>query len=193
MHKEKRQLQWVIMGLVIIVAIIFLYAPLIQAQNTWYALPPYNLLWPLWSPPLVTDFNWDPLVLLGTTPIITELTRNTVLPVQPAIIWDPVLNPKGPIWFLYNIPPAFGGGLTFFEDLYGFMPFPPSYLLDSATGVPAPIPLPLGFSTLLPTGLKHLAPTIDLANLTYSFLYGLTPADFSALLTPAQLWGIPPI
>jgi len=28
-------------------------------------------------------------------------------------------------------------------------------------------------------------------NLTYAFLYGLTPAEFLTLLTPAQLWGIP--
>jgi len=158
----------------------------VQAQ-TWAALPPYNILWPLWSPPLSPV---DPITGLKT-PVVSEFSKNTVLPVQPAIVWDPVLNAKGPVWFAYNVPPAFGGGITFFEDIYGFKPWPPPYLTDPATSAPIPITLPLGYSTLLPTALKHDAPVIDLANLTYSFLYGLTPTQFQSLLTPAQLWGIP--
>lgn len=64
----------------------------------WTTLPPYNLLWPLWSPPLSPV---DP------TPLISDLIDNTILPVQPAIIWDPILN-----------------------TIYGINPWPPSYLLD---------------------------------------------------------------
>ncbi|MGA1842613.1 MAG: hypothetical protein ACMUIU_18515 [bacterium] len=191
MLREKRLQKWGIISLVVLVSLLLFCAPSVQAQ--WAALPPYNLLWPLWSPPLVTDFNWDPLVLAGTIPIITELTRNTILPVQPGIIWDPVLNPKGPVWLLYNVPPAFGSGLTFFEDIYGFMPFPPNYLLDPVTSLPSPITLLPGYSLYLPTKLTHFETTIDFANLLYTFLYGLTPADYLGLLTPAQLWGIPPI
>jgi hypothetical protein len=190
MLKENRLLRWGIMGLIILVALLLFWSQSIHAQY-WAALPPYNLLWPLWSPPLVTDFNPDPLVLAGTTPIITELTSSTVLPVQPAIIWDPILYDKGPFWLLYNVPTAFGGGLTFFEEIYGFMPFPPSYLLDPVTGVPAPLTLPLTFSTLAPFDLKHFADVQLMANLTYSWLYGLTPAQYFDLLTPADLWGIP--
>jgi hypothetical protein len=53
----------------------------------WALLPPYNLLWPLWSPVLSPP---DPLT--GTpTPIITELSATTVLPMQPTI--SPVLSP----------------------------------------------------------------------------------------------------
>ncbi|MGA1843673.1 MAG: hypothetical protein ACMUIS_03815 [bacterium] len=192
MLRETKLLRWGLTGLILLAAILLFCSPSIQAQN-WRALPPYNLLWPLWSPPLVTDFNWDPLVLLGTTPIITELSKNTVLPVQPAIVWDAILNPKGPVWLAYNIPPAFGGGLTLFEEIYGFMPFPPSYLLDSATGAPLPITYLPYYSGYLPTALKHFGLTIDFANLAYSFLYGLTPTEYSNLLTPALLWGIPPI
>jgi len=163
-----------------------------EAQPYWASLPPYNLLWPLWSPPLSPATGpIDPLTGLPTpVPIISELSNNTVLPVQPGIAWDPTNFPKGPIWLVYNIPPSYGGGLTFFDELYGFNPWPPPYLLDSA-GVPAPIYLPLGYSTLLPTKLKHFGVTIDTANLTYAYLYGLTPPQFQTLLTPAELWGIP--
>ncbi|MCL6582374.1 MAG: hypothetical protein K6U11_01930 [bacterium] len=184
MMRVKRQLLFAYMFVLAIVGSL-LFAGLTQAQ--WAALPPYNILWPLWSPPLSPV---NPTTGLPT-PIITEFSKNTILPVQPAIIWDPVLNAKGPVWLAYNVPPAFGGGITFFEDIYGFKPWPPPYLVDPATGAPLPITLPIGYSTLLPTKLTHFATTIDTANLTYAFLYGLTPAEFLTLLTPAQLWGIP--
>ena len=193
MCDDKRLLKCVLLGCVIMLSILLIGSTTVHAQAYWTALPPYNVLWPLWSPPLVTDFNPDPLVLLGTTPIITELTSNTILPVQPGIIWDPILYPKGPFWLLYNIPQALGGGLTFFEEIYGFNRWPPSYLLDPLTGVPAPITLPLTYSTLGAFDLKHFADVLLMANLTYSWLYGLTPTQYFDLLTPAALWGYPPI
>ena len=58
----------------------FVIAPNLWAQ-TWQAMPPYNLLWPLWSPTLSPP---DPVT--GTpTPILTELTSSTVFPVQPVM------------------------------------------------------------------------------------------------------------
>ena len=103
MSKERRFS--LLVFIILIFALGLFITPVAQAQ--WALMPPYNVLWPLWSPPLVTDFNWDPLVLAGTTPIVTELTRNTILPVQPAIAWDPAHE----IWALYNTPPLFGSGL----------------------------------------------------------------------------------
>ena len=47
----------------------------------WVALPPYNVMWPLWSPALSPI---SPITGL-TTPLLTSLTRNTVLPVQPGL------------------------------------------------------------------------------------------------------------
>ena len=160
-----------------------------QAQN-WASLPPYNIMWPLWSPPLVTDFNWDPLVLRGTIPIITELSRNTILPVQPVLGWDPT-QPKP--WAIYNIPLAFGGGLAYFDDIYGLNTWPPPYLLDPTTGTPAPLTLPLGWSLYLPTDLGHWQYFIPLANLIFSMTYNLTTPEFLGLLSAAQLWGLPPL
>jgi len=160
-----------------------------QAQY-WASLPPYNILWPLWSPALVTDFNPDPLVLLGTTPIITELSRTTILPVQPVLAWDPC-QPLP--WPVYNIPLAFGGGLAYFDQTYGLNAWPPPYMLDPVTGAPAPLALPLGFSALLPTSLGHIQYYIPLANLTFALNYNLTTPEFLGLLSAAQLWGLPPL
>ena len=160
----------------------------VQAQY-WASLPPYNVLWPLWSPPLSP---LDPVTGVST-PLITSLTSNTILPVQPALAWDPVAYALKPPWALYNIPAAFGGGLAFYDFEYGLNPWPPSYLVDSTTGSPSPIALPLGWSLILPTGLGHLEYFIPIANLTYAVTYGITPAEYLSLLTSAQIWGLPPI
>ena len=88
-RKKKFLLLLLIIIIFTLMVCVKLFTPSSTKAQYWAALPPYNVLWPLWSPPLVTDFNWDPLVLLGTTPIITELTRTTVLPVQPGLAWDP--------------------------------------------------------------------------------------------------------
>lgn len=63
----------------------------------WTALPPYNVLWPLWTSTLSPP---DPITGLPT-PIITELTTETILPVQPALAWDP--SQTEPM-LLFNIP-----------------------------------------------------------------------------------------
>jgi hypothetical protein len=160
-----------------------------KAQN-WALMPPYNVLWPLWSPPLVTDFNWDPLVFLGTTPIITELTRNTILPVQPSLAWDPC-QPLP--WLLYNTPPLFGGGLVFFDEVYGLHPWPPVYLTDPITGAPAPITYLGTWSLIDATDVGHIEYLIPLANATFALTYGIRGQPFLDLLTSAQIFGLPPI
>ena len=68
----------------------------------WEILPPYNVLWPLYSPPLSPI---DPVSGVAT-PLISELTANTILPVQPGIAWDPS---QDVYWLLYNTPPPFVG------------------------------------------------------------------------------------
>ena len=112
------------------------FSPSVQAQAYWTNLAPYNLLWPLWSPPLSP---LDPVTKLQA-PIITSLSRDTILPVQPGLCWDPIAFPKGPVWLLYNTPPAFGGGLLYWNSTYGINPFPPSYL-STPSGYPIPIAL----------------------------------------------------
>ncbi|MEW5801856.1 MAG: hypothetical protein AB1847_07085 [bacterium] len=164
-----------------LISISILLPALVQAQANWAAMPPYNVLWPLWSPALSP----------GGTPLVTNLTRNTILPVQPALAWDP-LQPAGTgvPWALYNTPTAFGGGLLYFDLYYGLNPWPPSYMVDAVSGAPKPITLPLSWSVLLPTALKGLEYYVPLANAVYSYQYGV---PLTSLLTSASIWGLPPL
>ncbi|MGA1869690.1 MAG: hypothetical protein ACMUJM_14230 [bacterium] len=156
----------------------------IQAQY-WAAMPPYNVLWPLWSPALSPA---DPITGI-TVPVVTTLTKDTILPIQPALAWDPC-QPAGTgvPWLLYNTPATLGGGLLYWDLYYGLNAWPPSYMLDPATGAPAPIALPVGWSVLLPPKLDSLAPVIPIGNLVYSSRY-LVP--LSSLLTTADIFGLP--
>ena len=146
MYREKRSQKWGIMGFVVIILFLLFCATTIQSQIYWTNLAPYNLLWPLWSPPLSP---LDPLTKLPT-PLVSTLDRNTVLPIQPALVWDNVAFPKGPVWLLYNTPASLGGGLLYWTSLYGLNPFPPNYLLTPG-GYPIPNTLAADFSYLLPT------------------------------------------
>jgi len=182
MLKEKRLQRCRIMGFIILIAVLLFCATSINAQN-WAALPPYNLLWPLWSPALSP---LDPITALAT-PFISELTANTVLPAQPGLIWDPSALPKAPPWLLYNVPPGLGGGLLYWTSLYGLNPFPPSYLLDPY-GLPVPIALKANYAALLPTKTKGFASWIAIANILYATTYGTSALG---LLTAADIWGLP--
>ncbi len=124
--------------LISLVALVFAYSPIAQAQN-WMALPPYNTLWPLWSPALSPV---DAVTGLPT-PVVASLTPSTVLPVQPGLTWDPsAANP----WLLYNTPL----GMVHYDPIGGINLWPPSYLLDTA-GAPLPLNLPLVYDLLPPT------------------------------------------
>lgn len=184
MHKRRLNI-YLIMILTILVGIVFFtYA---QADY-WVALPPYNVLWPLWSPALSPV---DPITGLPT-PLVSTLTQNTVLPVQPAMVWDPaspeVNNAPYP-WLLYNTPLALGGGLLYWDQFYGINPWPPNYMLDPLTSAPVPISLPLSYWLLKPIEFGEIqAYNFLLGNAAFSNTYGV---PFPSLLTSAEFWGFP--
>ena len=153
----------------------------------WAAIPPYNVLWPLWSDVLSPQ---NPATGLPT-PLVAALNRNTILPVQPCLAWDPCQpGGSGIPWLLYNTPAPLGPGLLFYDPFYGLNSWPPSYMLDPVTGAPAPIALPLGWSVLLPTDLKGLNWYLPLANAYYANQFGL---PLTNLLTAVDIWGLTPL
>jgi hypothetical protein len=183
---KKGMLRWGLMGLVVIVALLLMGPPVVHAQN-WVPMPPYNLLWPLWSPVLSPA---NPVTGIPT-PLLSSLTSNTFLPVEPVMLWDPVLRDFP--YMLYNIPQPLGGGMVFFDQYYGLNPWPPPYLTDSVTGLPSPIALPTGFGALSPTLLDPFADYVGLANLYFLAQYppGIFATAVSGLLTTADIWGLP--
>jgi hypothetical protein len=140
--------------LLLIVAIgSFICVNLSFAQN-WQALPPYNTLWPLWSPPL------SPIdVATGLpTPLVSSLSSDTILPVMPGLTWDPAITYP---WLLYNSPT----GMLYFDPLLGIDNWPPKGFVHGST--PVQIPLPLGYSSLVPTPYSTLKTLVPLGNLAY--------------------------
>lgn len=186
MVKLRRLSAWGLIGMVVFLILFLLGSHAVQAQY-WQALPPYNLLWPLWSPTLSPA---DPLTGVPT-PLLNSVTRNTALPVQPVLLWDPVQRDFP--YMLYNIPQPLGGGLVLFDQYFGLNPWPPSYLTNSVTGLPSPITLPVGFQSLPPTALDPLLDYVTIANLYFVAQYppGLFATAISRLLTPAEIWGLP--
>lgn len=182
---ERNELKWLIFSLVTLLAIFLIGISLSHAQY-WSAIPPYNLLWPLWSPALSPV---DPITGVSI-PLITALTNDTILPEQPVMVWDPAREFP---WLLYNIPSILGGGLTYFNPYYGLNPWPPSYLTNPLTGAPAPITLPLGFELLPPTDIGDFGTFFNAGNTTYSIVYppSLFGFSFDSFLTPADVWGLP--
>jgi len=151
-----------------------------QAQDYWTALPPYNTLWPLWSPAL------SPLDADGVpVPVITSLTPGTVLPVQPGLTWDPSMDYP---WLLYNTPV----GLAHFDPLNGVNYWPPSNFLDSA-GAALPITLPDLYGTLPPTGAPWLQQNVLFGNSYFlqSYPAFLATAD-PQLFATASPYPLPP-
>jgi hypothetical protein len=187
MMREEGFMRTATVGLLLLIAVILCGVLMVQAQY-WQALPPYNILWPLWSPALSPV---DPITGLAT-PLLTEITSNTTLPVQPALVWDPAQSFP---WLLFNKPSVLGGDLLFFAPYYGFNPWPPSYFTDPATGSPAPIVLPAGFESLPPTELDDFGLFFNAANTTYAILYppSIYNYSYSNLLRPAAVWGLPPL
>jgi hypothetical protein len=209
MFAQKRTFYSFIIGLLILTGIALWSASMAQAVVTttknWINLPPYNTLWPLWSPPLSPV---NPLSGLPT-PIVSNLKPSTVLPVQPGLTWDPR---KTYPWLLYNTPL----GMAYYDPLYGINTWPPAYLKNSITGLPAPIDLSLiiGWSTLAPTTQAWLTNNVPVANnafiaaypayaVAYEILQGGTlasypifaallnpPPPLQSLLTPALLLGL---
>ncbi|MGA1869685.1 MAG: hypothetical protein ACMUJM_14205 [bacterium] len=150
----------------------------------WQIMPPYNVLWPLYLPGISPT---NPATGLPT-PLVGALTKDTILPVQPCLIWEPS---QTALWALYNTPATIGGGLLYFDSAYGLNSWPPPYLQDPVTGVPNPVTF-LGTWSLL----KPIDPApffIATANSTYALTYGISGQAFLDLLTASQILGLPPI
>jgi len=190
MLKKKRW--YVIIPFILVILLVSIQGAMAQ---TWMAMPPYNVLWPLYSP-----FYSPPDPLTGVpTPLVSQLTSSTVLPVQPVLAWDPTLPPTGwamlgtiPPWLLYNGPT----GLLFFDTLYGINPWPPASYLDSITGAPIPITLLPGYSILSTVGavlgIVKAKYIYDLGNLYYLLGYGFgLGVNPTSLVTYAQAFGLP--
>jgi len=150
-------------------------APLLTTSVNWWPLPPYNTLWPLWSDVL------SPPNLFGVpVPIVSSLTRDTVLPVQPGLTWDPV-NQKYP-WLLYNTP----SGMVYYDPIFGIDLWPPPYMLN-VLGAPIPLNLlTINWSTLAPTSTAWLSTNVPIGNNTYYTTY----PQFAPLLDPSQILGL---
>ncbi|MDQ1276393.1 MAG: hypothetical protein QG610_1971 [Euryarchaeota archaeon] len=180
-----RTKKFVLKALVVCMAVGFFMAASSASAQYWQNMPPYNVLWPLWTQSLSPV---DPLTGVAT-PLVSSLTSTTVLPVMPAFVWD--IEQTTP-WFLYNAPAALGSGLYYFDILNGFNTFPPPDHLLPGGGIFAN-PLPLGYETLIPA-FDHFDLFALTANNAYSAAFGsyLGATPYLNLLTPAALWGAPP-
>ena len=203
----RKKVKFTFFLLVLFSALLLVSTSTVQAQY-WEILPPYNTLWPLWSPPLAPI---NPLTGLPT-PIVSNLRPSTVLPVQPGLTWDPQLDYP---WLLYNTPI----GMAYYHPFYGVQTWPPKYLQDPITGLAAPLSLTAlkGWSTLSPTSTGWINATLPVANnafinaypayaVAYETLLGGTLASYpvfasilnpspplQSLLTPALLFGLGPL
>ena len=167
----------IIFSVIIFFFILFIKTSINYAQINWWPLPPYNTLWPLWSPILS-----PPNELAFPTPMVSSLTTSTILPVQPGLTWDPVNRTYS--WLLYNTPL----GMVYYDPLIGIDVWPPSHLL-SAEGTPLPIDLSTvnNWSVLPPTSTTWLLSYIPLGIINYyatypQYAFFLDPAVISDLL-----------
>lgn len=189
---KKFSIYTLIICIIIITTFYFIPTPG-HAQQLWQALPPYNVLWPLWSPILS-----PPAPLTGLpTPLVTTLDKNTYLPIQPALVWDPSVPY---FYLLYNYVPVDGTDtqLLFFDPtegafnpVYSFKVWPPAYLLKPVTTttftgtvtsiVPAPITLPAIYTSIISFDPSlWLNFWVSIVNTAYQNLYGIYPDLLSA-------------
>ncbi|MGA1824477.1 MAG: hypothetical protein ACMUIP_07405 [bacterium] len=166
----------------------FIISSTVSAQY-WQAMPPYNILWPLWSDVLSPNVSGVP------TPLVSSLTSTTQLPVMPAFVWDiGPYNIYGHPYFLYNAPASLGGGLFYYDQLTGFNTFPPSEYLLPGGGLYVN-PLPAGYEYLIPgIGFNNFDWHTVLANNAYIAYFAYVPDALSYydLLPGDELWGSPP-
>jgi len=155
---------------------ILIYSPIAQAQY-WVNLPPYNTLWPLWSPALspINDITGQP------TPIVDSLAPSTILPVVPGLTWDPSFPYP---WLLYNTA---GSGLAYYDPFTGVNLWPAPYLQNDI-GLPQPIVLPDNYAGLSPIdygAVSWLTSNLAIANNAFSLSpLGLWPAKPGWYLPP---------
>ncbi len=150
----------------------FTFVLISHAQDYWTAMPPYNTLWPLWSPAL-SPVN---AVIGAPVPIVTSLTPSTTLSVEPALTWDPSLSYP---WLLYNTP----AGLAYYDPFYGANFWPANSLIGSS-GAALPLELPVDYALLPPTESAWLQQNVFFANTYFLGAYPslLQSADPSLIL-----------
>ncbi|MEW6379219.1 MAG: hypothetical protein AB1611_06395 [bacterium] len=173
----------ILSGLLLCSAVEAQIIPTTTSVQNWAAMPPYNTLWPLWSPVLSPT---DPATGLPT-PLVSSLTPSTVLPVQPGLTWHPSL---GYPWLLYNT----SLGMAYYDPYTGVDLWPPDILISTITHLPLTITLPPAYSTLAPTPVWWLLQEVPAANWEYLAVYSSYPATpllptptLSSLLTPTDL------
>ena len=173
MNQRKQMWKSILMGVVIAVCIGLVYSPLAHSQY-WVNLPPYNTLWPLWSPVLSPA---NPLTGIPT-PLVSSLTQNTVLPFQPGLTLDPREDYP---YLLYNTLL----GMAYFDPLYGVNLWPPKNLVDPIFGTPLPINLltgaMAGWSTLAPTSTTWLTTNVPIGNNAYYNSYAAYAVAYEAI------------
>lgn len=149
--------------------------------QTWAALPPYNFLWPLWSPALSPTNLTTGL----PTPIVSNLYPSTILPVQPGLAWNPAISYP---YFLYNSPV----GMQYYDIIYGINPWPPSYATDPLTGGALSLGLPVGYNLLPTTDPLWIQQNLPVSNLAYLAQYPTLALSAYNLTLPANLTGLNP-
>jgi len=158
---KKGNVKWRIVPLLVLSLIgISTIRPITAKAQNWAALPPYNTLWPLWSPPLSPINTASGL----PAPVVSSLTPRTVLPVQPGLTWHPSLRSP---WLLYNTPV----GLAYYDPIAGINLWPPKILTNLITGSPITITLPANYSALLPTSAWWILSNVTPANWSYLVAY----------------------
>lgn len=104
----------------ILVCISLIVFNIIFSQNIhaqyWIALPPYNVLWPLWSPSLSPT---DPITGVAT-PLLSLVYKESILSVQPCLVWN--IKNTQPL-LLYNRPTQSGGGIVYYDPINDIKPF----------------------------------------------------------------------
>lgn len=172
-----KKLHYAFFVLIGIGMLFFVYSPIAWTQN-WTALPPYNTLWPLWSPALSPA---NPVTGLPQ-PVVTNLFPGTPLSVEPGLTWDPAAaNP----WLLYNTPI----GMAYYDPLFGVNLWPPAYLQD-VFGKPLPLTLTTGYGLLPPTNSGWIFANIPLGN-SAILAYLMTFAPPAPVFLPAPLPAVP--
>ncbi len=171
----KKRLSWLFLITVTLsVALFLIYSPIVQAQN-WTALPPYDTLWPLWSPALSPV---DPVSGIPV-PIVTELTALTNLPVQPGLTWNPSLSYP---WLLYNSPL----GMAYFDPIGGVDLWPPPSLVKP-NGSILVLELPTDYETLPVTPSSFITDYLPLANPAAIGFLSIFPGAFKGGILPVYL------
>ena len=165
--------------LIICAAFVVIFSSTALCQY-WVAMPPYNTLWPLWSQVLSP---MDPTTGL-LTPIVSSLEPNTILPVQPALTWNPALPYP---WLLYNTPI----GMIYYDVMFGMDMWPHSSLINPMTGGPLPIVLPSNYGSLPPTDSTWILNTVPSANNLYQASYPYY--NFLGTLSLPAIINLPPI